>query len=97
MHLFHIPQYTIQNRNVHISVLNGALWDMKQVHCGICEYGPLEAMFSYLTDSPFAARLRLCNSLVLSCGLLSSQGSTAESINGNLIIPRFLAFEILLH
>ena len=37
MHLSHIPQYTIQNRNVHISVLNGALWDMKQVHCGICE------------------------------------------------------------
>ena len=24
------------NRNVHISVLNGALWDMGQVHCGIC-------------------------------------------------------------
>ena len=39
MHLFHIPQYTIQNRNVHISVLNGALWDMGQVHCGICKLG----------------------------------------------------------
>ena len=37
MHLFHIPQCTIQNRNVHISVLYGALWDMEQVHCGICE------------------------------------------------------------
>ena len=37
MHLLHIPQYTIQNRNVHISVLNGVLWDMKQVHCGVCE------------------------------------------------------------
>ena len=33
MHLFHIPQCSIQNRNVHISVLNGALWDMEQVHC----------------------------------------------------------------
>ena len=31
MHLFHIPQCTIENRNVHISVLNGALWDMEQV------------------------------------------------------------------
>ena len=41
MHLFHIPQCTIQNRNVHISVLNGALWDMEQVHCGICEIGLL--------------------------------------------------------
>ena len=35
MHLFHIPQCSIQNRNVHISVLNGALWDMEQVHSGI--------------------------------------------------------------
>ena len=35
MHLSHIPQCTIQNRNVHISVLNGALWDMGQVHYGI--------------------------------------------------------------
>ena len=40
MHLFHIPQYT-QNRNVHISVLNGVVWDMGQVHCGICETGLL--------------------------------------------------------
>ena len=39
MHLFHIPQSSIQNRNVHISVLNGALWDMEQVHSGICEIG----------------------------------------------------------
>ena len=26
----HIPQCSIQNRNVHISVLNGALWDMNR-------------------------------------------------------------------
>ena len=39
MHLFHISQCSIQNRNVHISVLNGALWDMEQVHSGICELG----------------------------------------------------------
>ena len=37
MQLFHIPQFTIQNRNVHIFVLNGALWDVKQLHCWICE------------------------------------------------------------
>ena len=30
---------TIQNKNVHIYVLTGALWDMGQVHCGICEFG----------------------------------------------------------
>ena len=39
MHLFYIPRCTIQNRNVHISVLNGVLWDMEQVHYGIYENG----------------------------------------------------------
>ena len=43
MHLSHIPQCTIQDRNVHISVLNGALWDMGQVHCRICEIVLLES------------------------------------------------------
>ena len=38
-HLSHIPQCTIQKKNVHIYVLNGALWDMGEVHCGICEMG----------------------------------------------------------
>ena len=41
MHLFHIPQCSIQNRNVHISVLNGALWDIEQVHSWIWEIGVL--------------------------------------------------------
>ena len=41
MHMFHIPQCIIQNRNVHISVLNDALWDMEQMHCEICELGQL--------------------------------------------------------
>ena len=45
MHQFHIPQCTIQNRNVHISVLIGALWDMEQVHCGICGWGHLCIFF----------------------------------------------------
>ena len=35
---YNIPQCTIQNRNVHISVLNDALWDIEQVHCEICEF-----------------------------------------------------------
>ena len=46
MHLFHIPQCSIRNRNVHISVHisvpNGALWDMEQVYSGICEIGLLQ-------------------------------------------------------
>ena len=37
MLMSNISQYTIQNRNVHISVLNGVLWDMRQVHCGLDE------------------------------------------------------------
>ena len=45
MHLFHIPQCSIQNRNVHTSVLNGALWDMGQVHARIYELGQLGDTF----------------------------------------------------
>ena len=45
MHLFHIPQCNIQNRNVHISVLNVALWDMEQVHSGICEIGLFHCLY----------------------------------------------------
>ena len=41
MHLFHIPQCPIQNRHVHISFRSGKLWDMEQVHSGICELGQL--------------------------------------------------------
>ena len=41
VHLSHISQCPIKNRNVHISVLNIALWDIGQVHCGICEFGLL--------------------------------------------------------
>ena len=37
MHLFRIPHYSIPNRYMHMSLLNGALWDMEQVHSGICE------------------------------------------------------------
>ena len=49
MHLFHIPQNTIQNRNVPISVLNGALRDMEQVHCGIGELGQYKYEVQYYT------------------------------------------------
>ena len=37
LHLTHTAQCTTQNKTVHISVLSGALWDMEQLHCGICE------------------------------------------------------------
>ena len=35
MHLVHITQRIIQNRNVHISVLHGAMWNIEQVHSEI--------------------------------------------------------------
>ena len=38
---FHIPQCSIQKKNLHISVLTGALWDMEQLHSGISEIGLL--------------------------------------------------------
>ena len=41
IHLSHIPQYGIQNRGVYITVVYGALWEVGQVHCGICEIGLL--------------------------------------------------------
>ena len=39
VHLPHIPQCIIQDRNVYTLVLNGALRYMGQVRCGICEAG----------------------------------------------------------
>ena len=51
MDVFHIPQYTIQNRNVHISVLNGVLWDMRQDHfgfCGIVLYSRLYVLLAFV-------------------------------------------------
>ena len=47
MHMSHIRQCTTQNRNVYISVMNGALWDMGQVHCGICELGQLSVIYIF--------------------------------------------------
>ena len=70
MHLFHIPQHTIHNRNVHISVPNGALWDMERLHCMWDLWiGPIRSvdrtqvngtilmMISYLQSSRFRTRI----------------------------------------
>ena len=40
--IFPTMHHSVQYRNVHISVLNGALWDMEQAHCRICEIGLLK-------------------------------------------------------
>ena len=55
MHLFHTPQYFDQNKNVQISVLNGALWDMEQVHFWICEIGLFVPLaFTILSQGPLS-------------------------------------------
>ena len=53
LHMGNEGNCTIQNRNVHISGLNGALWDMGEVRCGICEIGLL-CQHSSCTIVPFA-------------------------------------------
>ena len=40
----------IQNRNVQFFVLNALLWDMRQVHCRICENGLL--LYKYTWRCP---------------------------------------------
>ena len=44
IYLFHMSQCTIQNSNAHISVLNGALCYMDQMHRGISEIGLLHGI-----------------------------------------------------
>ena len=59
MYLSHIPQCTNENKNVHISVLNGAFWDMGQVHWEIYEF---DLSSQYCIDSykqPTFCRQRL--------------------------------------
>ena len=58
MHQFHIPECSIQNRNVHTSVLNEALWDMEQVHSEICEIGLLLCCVQYCVRVITLSRLR---------------------------------------
>ena len=41
MHPPHTSQYTFENRNMHISALNGLLRVMGQVHGAICEIGEI--------------------------------------------------------
>ena len=68
MHLFDIPQCTIQNRNVHISVLNGTLWDIEPVHYGICEIGLLRSQMPCVTlwgPWPFTVMVYLLQLLVM--------------------------------
>ena len=51
MYLSYILEYTIRNRSVHSSILNGVLWDMGRVHCGICKAG---VIYSRAHEKSFA-------------------------------------------
>ena len=35
-------------KHMHISVANGALWDICPIYCGICEMGLLDGMFDFV-------------------------------------------------
>ena len=50
MHLFHIPQHTIRSRNVHISVQNGALGDMRQPQRFFCDSILENLCFRYIKE-----------------------------------------------
>ena len=65
MHLFHIPRCTIQNRNVHISVLNVALWDMKLVDCEISEVSLLSFCCSIQISLMYVPRALIYNMPIL--------------------------------
>ena len=49
MHLFHIPQCNIQNRNFHISVLNGVLWDIRRALQDLWIYSVMVAFVEYFS------------------------------------------------
>ena len=49
---------------MHISVLNGALWDVEQVHYGICEIGPFATHpFLIVFERKFQSRQRAVNAM----------------------------------
>ena len=70
MHLSHIPQYVaILNKNVHIYMLNGALWDTGQ----ICEIALVYKLFAFLCLLCLSTD---CNIFMGSlCGHCGSHGS----------------------
>ena len=53
-------KFTSQNRNVHISVLNCALWDMEQKDCAIYEFG-LFSKAGWLVDTTWHVAYQLTN------------------------------------
>ena len=64
MHLLNIPQCSIQNGNVHIYILNKALWDMEQVH--------LELMNSVNSNSSYDPTYTVSNVFENTIKMLSS-------------------------
>ena len=65
-----------RTEKVHISVLNGALWDIGQVHCGICEFNLLSPKYPWRVSDCSSIRVRR----------LKSAQSQTKSLD-NLICP----------
>ena len=54
MHLLYITQCTIQNRNVLILVLNSALLDMEELHCGIfSDWSVVNESIEFIQEAAF--------------------------------------------
>ena len=83
----HFPQCTIQKRNVHISLLNGALWDMGQAHCGICEIGLVLFVCGIAADAVLYDRIRTIRvSIWLSIDRLGMQKQTWRILSSQLLL-----------
>ena len=83
MHLPHIPQCTIQNRNVHIFVLNGASWDKGQVHCGICAFQRIllhQTSTPTIYTSPYSLMLTLIDPMLSSMTLMLWGHSPGDTV-----------------
>ena len=81
------PTIHQSKQNVHISVLNGVLWDMEQVHCGMC-------LTDLLIDKPGLDRrrvfalcgIKVCELWDLSCPIRIQRQGT--------LIPRLLVARV---
>ena len=58
-------------QNVHISVLCGALWDMEQLHRGICEIGLLRFPVISFLAIVFQQTFARATTVELSCHVLN--------------------------
>ena len=72
-----LPQYAIHNRNMHILVTNGVLWNLGEVHRGICDIFLFTRHFDILMAG------EILKNTYLTCQQVKTSGKT---IGGNILI-----------